>query len=475
MLTDDPKEAKPERPAATGEKVRGMNASLTEAPGTGGLRERDPGRIHVTRRQVAVALILAVLAVVAAIFTVNAITAGATTYPAVVTTSRTYDLNFPTDGEVTHIDVKVGQVVKAGQVVASQDTTSLQNQLAAAQGVVTADQAALAQAQNPAVSPAQREQDQLQVQQAQTALSNAKSDLATAEAQGAAAVSGAQASVTAAEQLASTDQSRYNQACPGGPVPPAAGLTGAAFQAAESLYTHCQDLQLQLDRDLAAVSSAQAQVPVVTAQSQTTINQAQATVNAAQSTLNVAEYQLTLQSSPNDPAAVAKAQADLSQAQGQVQQIQASIRQAELVAPDNGVVAALYGAVGEYLGPSGVHLYSGPSQLPASNQPGFQLFPTATVPQSQSSAGSGTEPVIEIIGGQQQVEAQIPENRVSSLGVGRTVHVEVPALNLTVTGTVADVVLTPARSASSAQYDVFVNLSRTVAGLLPGMSATVRS
>ena len=83
------------------EKVRGMNASLAEGNGgarPGPLRERDPGRLHITRRQIAFALVLAVAAVIAAIYTVNSVTAGRKAYAAVVTTSKVYDLNFANPG-----------------------------------------------------------------------------------------------------------------------------------------------------------------------------------------------------------------------------------------------------------------------------------------------------------------------------------------------------------------------------------------
>jgi multidrug efflux pump subunit AcrA (membrane-fusion protein) len=422
----------------------------------------------------AFAFILAAVGVIAAIFTVNSVTAGAQTYSAVVTTSKVYDLNFPNTGQVTSIQVKVGSHVTRGDLLATQRTAALQSQLAAAQGVVNADQAALAQAQAPQVSSAQKEQDALQVQQAQTALTNAQAALTSAEAAGKAAVAGAQAAVTSAQQLATSDQTVYTTACPKGPVPPSGSLTGAELQTAESSYQHCQDLQLQVDKDVSALNQAQAQVPVVSAQSEGSINQAQATVNSAQATLNLAEYQQTLQASSNNPAAVDQAQANLSAAQGQLTVARQALAQTQLIAPDDGVVAEVYGAVGEYLGPDGVHQYQSPTALPASQGAGFQLFPTQTVPSGGAGASSqGSEPMIEIIGGQQQIMAQVPESKVSGLPVGKTVHVNIAALGVTTDGVVTAVVLNPTHANSSVDYDVLIGLSHTVGGLLPGMSATV--
>ena len=95
------------------EKVRGMNASLTNgAAGSGNpLSERDPGRLHITRRQMAFALALAVVAILATVFTVNSVTAAAQSFPAVVTASKVYDLNFTNNATV------IGRVGEGGRAV----------------------------------------------------------------------------------------------------------------------------------------------------------------------------------------------------------------------------------------------------------------------------------------------------------------------------------------------------------------------
>jgi hypothetical protein len=338
---------------------------------------------------------------------------------------------------------------------------------------VKADQAALAQAQSPQLTPAQMQQDQLEVNQAQTALANAQADLTAAEASGKAEVQAAQAAVTAAQTLEASDQARYSQACPNGPVPPDPSLTGSAEATAQSEYTHCQDLQLQVDQQAAAVTQASAQVPQVEAQAQSAINQAQATVNSAQAAANLASFQESLQSSPTDQMAIDQAEANLSQAQAQLAAAQEAVTSASIVAPDSGTVAAIWGQVGEYVGPDGVHQYAAPSALP-SGSVGFSLFPETTSPSGgAASSTTGFEPVVEIVGGAQQVTAQVPESDVSALPVGHQAKVSIPALNTSVTGTVTAVVLTPTRTTSAVEYDVQITLNRAVPGLLPGMSASV--
>ena len=455
------------------EKVRGMNASLAASNGSA-LSERAPSPVHITRRQIAFALVLAVLGVIAAVYTVDAITSGQRTFPAEVTTSRVYDLNFANTGLVTDIMVKVGQHVNANQPLALQDATAIKSQVAGDAATVSADKAAVAEAEAPQLTPAQQEQDSLQLQQAQTNLTNAQNALATAAATGKVNVASAQQAVTADQSLASGDTTRYDQACPGGPVPPAANLTPVALQNAEAAYTRCQDLQLQLEKDQASLVSAQAAVPVAEAQAQESTNTAQANVNAAQAAVNLAQNQQALQSAPSNPAAVEQAQANLTQAESQLEQAQQGLQQATLVAPNDGIVAEVYGATGS-IGPDGSAQYSAPPQLQSGQSSGFQLFPSQSAPSGNNANAAGTQPLIELVGGVQQIMAQVPESDVSSLPVGHKATVSISAINLTTDAVVSDIVLNAARASNAVTYDVVLTLDRTIPGLLPGMSASVRA
>ncbi len=482
------------------EKVRGMNASLSlpsamavpppsalpppissrplvlpsanghpplVAPGP--LSERDPGRLHITRRQIAFALALAVLAGVAAIFTVNAASSGDTSFPAVVSTSKVYDLNFSNTGKVVAISVSPGMHVTTGQVLASQDTGTLQAQLTADNEVVSADQVALQQAGAPQLTAQQLQQDSLQVQQQQTALANAQAALTAADQSGQANVGAAEAAVTSGQALVESDYTRYTQACPNGPVPPTSGSAQD-----EAAYTHCQDLQSAYDDDQATLTKAQSQVPVVQAQAQEAVNTAEAAVNTAQSALNLAQYQGTLQGSPSNSAVQAQAQAALNQAEAQQEQVQQELVAASIVAPASGIVAEVNGAAGENLGPTGVPVYKAPASLPSNQPSGFSLFPSQPTP-SGSSDSSGVEPLIEIVGGDQQVTAQVTESGIGHFAVGHTASVTFSVLNGTYTGVVSEVVLNPTSDNTAVTYQVIVRLSRTVPSLLPGMSATVRT
>jgi multidrug efflux pump subunit AcrA (membrane-fusion protein) len=455
------------------EKVRGMNASLstTSEGSLGPLSERTPGRVHITRRQIVFGAVLAVLAAIAAILTVRSIGAADASFPAVVTTSKTYDLNFADSAKVTAVNVKVGQYVTAGQVLATQDTASLESQRTDEEGVVQADKQALAQAGAPSLTPGQRQQDSLAAAQAQTALTNAQANLTATQGTASANVTAAQTTLTTAESQANSDLSLYTQACPNGPIPP----TAAGQTAAQQAYTHCQTLQQTDSQDLSAVTQAKAQISVVQAQSQQSIDTAQATVNSDQSALNTANYQAALQTSPGSVSAQAQALANLNQAQTQLAAIQQQLAGATLTAPDGGVVSEVFGAPGEVVGPTGVQQYRAPAALPTNHASGFSLFPSQPTAQGASTSSGGSEPVIEVIGGRQQVLSQVPEATISRTPVGKTVSVYFTALNRTESGVVTQVGVSPTRDNTAVTYNVTVTLSRAVPGLLPGMSATVKA
>jgi hypothetical protein len=121
-----------------------------------------------------------------------------------------------------------------------------------------------------------------------------------------------------------------------------------------------------------------------------------------------------------------------------------------------------------------VHIYPNAPALPENQSSGFTLFPAQPSAQGSSSSSSGDEPLIELVGGAQQVLAQVPQSNVSSLQVGHSVSVYFSALNITETGVVTGVGLSPTRDSNAVTYDVTITLKRTVSGLLPGMSASVQ-
>ncbi len=86
-------------------------------------------------------------------------------------------LNFPVSGTVTSVDVKAGQTVTAGQVLATVDTTALSEEVSAAQAQLTAANDRLASDEASSASTSQIDSDQAAVTSAESSLSTAQTNL----------------------------------------------------------------------------------------------------------------------------------------------------------------------------------------------------------------------------------------------------------------------------------------------------------
>jgi multidrug efflux pump subunit AcrA (membrane-fusion protein) len=86
-------------------------------------------------------------------------------------------LNFPVSGTVTAVDVKAGQAVTAGQVLATVDTTALSEEVSAAQAQLTAANDRLASDEASGASTSQIDSDQASVTSAESSLSTAQTNL----------------------------------------------------------------------------------------------------------------------------------------------------------------------------------------------------------------------------------------------------------------------------------------------------------
>ncbi|HWE55251.1 MAG TPA: hypothetical protein VG435_07035 [Acidimicrobiales bacterium] len=448
-----------------------MNASLTAT--SGGLRERTPDGLRIDKRQIALALVFALAAAFAVVYTIDASATGAKNFQAVVTSAARYDLNFPNTGQVVSILVTPGRQVKAGQLLARQSTGTLDAQVAADQSAVNAASAIVQQDANPSLVSAQLDQYKLKVAQANSALGTAQAALSSAQSAAETNVSSSQAAVAADQTLVSQDATRYNQACPKGPVAPTSGLSGSQYNAAETQFKYCQNLQATYDRDQAQLSADQPKVSAAEAQGQANVGSATAEVKSAQSDLQLAQNELSVATSPSSSAALAQAQAQLTDAQSKLASAKQALGQAVLTAPADGTVSEVFGSPGEFLGPDGVKIYQSPQGASDAASSGFQLFPSS----SNSSAGAssstaGTEPLIEIVGGQQQVSAQVPQSDIGKFSIGKTASVRLSALGVSTTGKVVEMYLNPSRGTNNVDYQVVLQI-QPVTGLLPGMSAVV--
>ena len=86
-------------------------------------------------------------------------------------------LNFAVSGTVTAVNVKAGQSVTAGQVLATVDTTALSEEVSAAQAQLAAANARLASDETANAATTQIDSDQAAVTSAESTLSNAQTAL----------------------------------------------------------------------------------------------------------------------------------------------------------------------------------------------------------------------------------------------------------------------------------------------------------
>jgi membrane fusion protein, macrolide-specific efflux system len=87
------------------------------------------------------------------------------------------NLNFAVSGTVTAVDVKAGQTVAAGQVLATVNTTALSEQLSAAQASLTAAQDRLASDEASGASTSSLDSDEASLTSAESSVSTAQTNL----------------------------------------------------------------------------------------------------------------------------------------------------------------------------------------------------------------------------------------------------------------------------------------------------------
>jgi multidrug efflux pump subunit AcrA (membrane-fusion protein) len=202
------------------------------------------------------------------------------------------NVSFKAAGTLTEVDVKVGDKVTTGQLLARIDASTLQASLAQAQASLASAQANLQSVQSPLTS-AQLAQLQHQLTAAQQNYSNTVASVNATNQADAAAVANDQAACNA--------------------TPP-----GAACNQLSSDKTK---------QNMDAISG-------------------QGRINSGSQQVTSARDNLTIQSQIK-PSSLASAQAQVAQAQAQLQAAQLSVNQAALTSPTSGVVVSINGVPGE--------------------------------------------------------------------------------------------------------------------------------
>ncbi|HEX4162728.1 MAG TPA: hypothetical protein VHZ05_09530, partial [Acidimicrobiales bacterium] len=321
-------------------------------------------------------------------------------------------LNVANTGVVTDMLAKVGEVVPAGKVLATQSNAAQAAQLAGDQARLTSDQAAVQALTQPAQSAALINA-QAQVSSATVDVQNAQSKLSQTTAAQQAAVAAAQSKVQSEQSLYNADNQQDQAMIPActSPNPPA----------------DCGNAEHQVQVDQNNLSQAQSAYQLALVTQSTTEGAAQTGVNQANASLAAAKAAVTAATIPPTSQDMQTAAAKVQLDQAAVSKDREALDQTELRAPFRGVVAAVGGTSGDVATPNGVRQGSVPS--PVGGTQGSTGINIVT-PSSPGAAASGQQQLTSLYtinSLSTEIVAQVAEGSISRVSVGEHATVTVPS------------------------------------------------
>ena len=397
-----------------------------------------------------------------------------------------------TTGTLAKLNVKVGQSVHAGEVLAQMDTTSLKSAVAQAQSSLIQAQANLTSAQATADTTAST--TAIQLQNDQTAVTTAQNNyayqqtlIASSQATDQTTVQTAlnklnydknlasqnvaiyQSSVDTAKNSLTNAQLTYNDYV--GLYGPA-GITLTWCASINTVNANCTTLnqdnnavisaqtaynnalvtqQQNLAKDAQTIASDQqsyndalATAALNLKKNAQTLASAQASIDSAQSTLKL--YQLQ-NSNSTTATTIAVDQAQITVAQSNLVTAQKNLAGATVKSPVSGKIASISNTlIGATISPN-------------------------TTPTNGSTGATGFI-VLTDVGGL-QVTAGFSESDVAKIAVGQTTSMAFTALpNEVGDAKVSNIALLPTTSSGATTYTVTFQLTGKIEGLKPGMTAT---
>jgi RND family efflux transporter MFP subunit len=318
-------------------------------------------------------------------------------------------LMFQTSGQVKSINVKVGDQVKAGQVLAQLAAPDLEISLAKAQNALQTSQIKLQQTQaGPKAADIESARAALASAQAAYQVALDKYKLTNAQL----AVARTQvdkAAATIQRDQAAYDWEKNNWLDPN----PSLSAQATALSDAQTAYT----MTLEAYNQQAAGINNTA-------------------LESAASQVAQAQYQLDNLLNTPTPEALSQAQAQVKQDEASVQQAQVQLAQASVVAPFDGIVADIYA------------------------QPG-------------QSVGSSTQALALADLSHLNIAITLSEVDIPQVQPGQPVHVTLDADPGTVfTGTVTEVDLVGVATQGVVNYGAMVTLADSTSTIRPGMNAS---
>jgi HlyD family secretion protein len=383
------------------------------------------------------------------------------------------NVSFKVSGSLTEIDVRVGDQVAAGQVLAKIDPTTYENQLASAQANLALAQANLQSAETP-LTQAQITQLRNNLANAQQQYNDTVAQVNLPNTQDANQVTTDQNQLTAdqqaltfnssyqaAKQTLTTDQAALQAAinqfqadgC-NSQTYPYSGPCVADFSAVSSDQSKVNSDQVAVNGYATQVNADQAKLNLDTAKQQTDKTNGQRSINSAAASVTSAQDNLNTQTETK-PNQILSAQASLASAQVAMQTAQQNVTNTTLVAPMEGVVNSINGVVGE----TAITGSGTTSEAPGSQAP------------LPSSAASSAFMVIGNISG---LEVVIPfaESDASKLAVNQDTQVTFDAVpSLTISGHVVAVASAATVQSGVVNYYATVALNQTNAALRQGMTS----
>jgi HlyD family secretion protein len=391
------------------------------------------------------------------------------------------NVGFTAGGQLTAVNVKVGDRVTAGQVLATIDPFAAQQALDQARGQLRTQQANLDRLNNsPLVSGSQDTLDQAQkilqktkaqadaqndaaetaVDNARRALSQAKKQLDKAEDAARAACSSVSA-VSVASSGSSLTTSTKAPAMPAMPTVPTTGSSSAACTSAQAAVTSAKSGVVTAQNNLDA---AKQQQDVTEESGRLAVANAQQGVVSAQNALD--------QASSDRPSNISAQAGQVTAAQAAVDTAQRGLDDTTLRAPVDGTVSAVNGTVGEFVGAS-----TGTSALAPGTDatlPGTNGVASAAAAQAAATPTrpGGTQFLVLDNVDEFQVVTAYNESDAAAIAPGQKVRLTFDAVpDVEITGSVLSVSPTATAISGVISYYVTVVLPKGDPRLKSGMTA----
>jgi HlyD family secretion protein len=385
-----------------------------------------------------------------------------------VTPVTQQNVNFGTGGQITEIDVTVGQHVTRGQTLAKIDPTQLQQTLDQANNGLTSAQASL----NSTVNGNSVTVAQHNLANAQQSLSDTQAQVNLTNSQDSSQQSSDQAQLNTDNGKVGPAQTALNTCLT---TPPPSGQK----QDCSSQQTALNQAQAAVASDTSKISQDQNKIASDQLSGQRSINQANNAITSAQDSLNSSETQR--------PSQVAQGQSSVSNAQIQVAQAQRNLNYATLTAPFDGTVLAVNNQVGDTVsgsssgaGSSSSSSSSGSSGSGATGGGGGAggggagggggTGGSGTGGSSTSSTGTGFIVLGDLSGF--QIVAPFAEADASRVAANQTATITFDAINgLTLPAHVTQVAGTATVTSNVTNYNVTLVLDQIDSRLKSGMTA----